>query len=435
MKYSKTLLIGISLFFLVLPVVSVPDEPHRVFGAVEPDGDNIEVTFEYNGESIKQVETDDQGYYDTMIPYSSNYLGENIDILVEGEEKAGFEFEKLGVSEKNLEYEEPDDDNGDEGTEDNGDTEGDGMGGGPPVEDEEETEEETGEEKVSEGGKVVLEELEEENGIKTMNKDVEVDENTSNVDFSVGDEETSISSVNFDLNVESSKQVSTEVKDYGSEPPGNVDALEGVNSYKEITLEGLEDEEFENARVEYRVSKDKVDLEREYWNSYLNKYEGDSWVRKETEFKEETENHYIFEGRTESFSHFASEIEYDYELEVDVEKPETVKVNQTFQINTSVETPLKENITYVWDGEELSETMEYSLEEPGEHNIELEVTDGIKQEEKIIKIEVKEPEKDEEFTVGKIVAENTTISVMVSALLLIVILGVFYKFKIKSNQS
>jgi PGF-pre-PGF domain-containing protein len=135
MRLKLSLALAFSLV-LVFSASGAPDKPHRVFGEITDGSGNavdIEGSFSYQGESVKEFETDSDGIYDVKVP--NNGYEQDLSILIEGEEKGSLNFEPLGVSEKNFEYIEQNEEI--EDSEQNTDTgSGGGNGGGgiaPPT--------------------------------------------------------------------------------------------------------------------------------------------------------------------------------------------------------------------------------------------------------------------------------------------------------------
>jgi len=85
-QYIKYVLAGITLVLLTTSAAAIPDMPHHVYGDItDTDGpeDSINVSFYYNGDLVDSTLTDSTGSYDTKIPYSSNYDGNQLDMYTE----------------------------------------------------------------------------------------------------------------------------------------------------------------------------------------------------------------------------------------------------------------------------------------------------------------------------------------------------------------
>jgi len=95
---KKFLLISCSLIFLVALGFSQapPSPPMNVYGTVAEDGNGAldkAVEIRFNGSSLANDSTDENGFYDLYIPYSSDYSGRDLEIFVAGDYERNVSFE------------------------------------------------------------------------------------------------------------------------------------------------------------------------------------------------------------------------------------------------------------------------------------------------------------------------------------------------------
>lgn len=330
----KTITVAVFSVIFAASVFALPEEPHRIFGEVtnSDTGEELEsdIAVEYDGENVKAFKSGEDGYYDVEIP-NGEYEGEELDIILEGEEVESFIFEGLGSSEINLEHSEESEDNGDEEQEDdeqeedNGESEdsqedsGDGgsgpeLGGAMPSEDEDLEDDSEGEQnetdtELDDEDSVEESETEEESFFE---EDLGQVEDGEEVRLDTSEEGYSTKALSFSStgSQESGHITVNQLEaDESDEITAELDSLPDAEtlSYTEVET----DIETENATFEFEI--DQRDLEQREASPeqvVKQKYHEEGWNNLETELVDQTEESYIFEAYSpEGFSIFATTLQ------------------------------------------------------------------------------------------------------------------------------
>lgn len=85
----RKLVILFTLVVFSFGVVAQPEPDHRVYGEINDtvgSVDNLTVEFVYSGFTTTETFTDEDGFYDTKIPYNDTYDGETVSLHIEGED-------------------------------------------------------------------------------------------------------------------------------------------------------------------------------------------------------------------------------------------------------------------------------------------------------------------------------------------------------------
>lgn len=342
----KLILLFLLSIIIVSPVSGAPDQPHRVFGEVtDQSGNPVEIkgSFNYRGENIESFETDSEGNYDVYVPDES--YGEELDILIEGQNKDSLEFEPLGVSEKDFKYtQEKDEEPSEDNTDSEPENDGGGFSGVPSTGNTENKTEESDSPQESKKNKNKSINKTENNLNKNIsdNSTVSVQKHVNNVskgskitismenptedegtntdqasEDSGGtpskDSANSIKSVSFTSNsddseanvsVTESKNLSSEMREnVSSEPEGE------VYSYTEVET----DIDAVNATFEFEISESELSRRNASPDQIVQqRYNGTEWNPLETEHMEKVNGTHEFQAFSpEGFSIFATTIKED----------------------------------------------------------------------------------------------------------------------------
>lgn len=407
MNLMKYLSLAIFVLVVVSAAAGAPDEPHRVFGEINDEDDNSissEIEFVYEEDIIEVIESDSEGYYDTLIEYSADYNGESVTIRSgsDDQELEEFTFERLGTDNIDLVIELEDEE--DESTTENGN--GGGAGGAPPSDEDEEVDEE-----------IVGNIKDGEAGLQGIN-------NAERVQAS--SDHGSIRSIELEINSQSSV-MSFQVQEQDNSFENTINLDHGIN-YIQISTEGLENSEITDGTIEFEIPRASTELDHEYWSGQFYKYEG-GWNERETRFLEETEVGYLYEADVDGFSNFASAAEPDYEMNLEVEYPEEVEIGEEIRVNATTESPLETAI--YWNEEEGENNKTFTFEDESTHEIEIRATDENIEENQTIKINAIET-KETDPLVGQFFQTSSNI-LIIFVTFLIAIAGTYTAFKRREN--
>jgi PGF-pre-PGF domain-containing protein len=321
----------IFLFLLTGVVSGAPEQPHRVFGEVTDASDKgleVEGEFTYQGDTLKDFQTDERGNYDVKIP-GGEYDGESLSIIIEGQKEGSIDFEPLGVTEKDIIYTNEVDQKEDPSQGGSGGGAG-GLGNftGESKENEKDETVKAGnssEENADSERKESItdtdnqepqEKITADEPEKIVRKARDTDDDgkvqvTLGNDDS-GNEDRSIDSIEFSspasnesVEVNVTEMSESEFKDnLGNEikaPSGEVYKFTQIDTDKEV----------ENATIEFKVQKSFIQFHEASKEEVVNmRYSQGTWQKLETDYKYEENQSYFYESRSpEGFSNFAIAID------------------------------------------------------------------------------------------------------------------------------
>lgn len=394
---KKALFLIVLTFLFVSTVAASPTDeaPHRVFGEITDEDESpvaVELMFEHGGEEVVSFETDTDGVYDVYVPYDSAYEDDTLVLIADGQELGEITFERLEVSELDATYETESDEGSDSGPS-TPPSQGPGHVEPPAQSEDVSISVQPGEQTIIETPGAVERinvTTEETPTLTEITLDVDTDENEG------------------DIRVDESP-----------EAPEAVEPLDSAIGYQQISF-SIPDDDISGADIDFRVAQEDVNLPRDYWDAALHKYD-EQWTELETEYVGEEDGHYLFRGHTDSFSVFASAIEYDYSLDIDDPTiPDSVEPGESFTVQTSADSPTDGEPIFYWNGNEGDSEHKMTFEEPGEHEVQLTVSDGTVEETYSYTVHVEETEDETEpqttFT-GQLISSTSTPATVLFVLL------------------
>jgi PGF-pre-PGF domain-containing protein len=265
----------------------------------------------------------------------------------------------------------PNDGSGDDGTDDDDDTAGGDGSGGTPTQPSDDTPSEVIEdpEQISEETGVP----EDANPIRAETANVTVDEETdqAQVRFS---EESTVESITFSADTEGS----VTVVDTESTPEETGDAPGAAVSVTQITVP--ENARDKSATIRKRVSTDRLEaVEAEPDDLRVNRYneEAGEWQSLETQVVNQSGGGVVLEAETPGFSYFAVSAVSEPQAALTV-NPSEIEPGQEIALSGAESSDkYGEIVAYDWsvaDQQLDGETTTLSIEDPGEYEVELTVT-------------------------------------------------------------